>query len=258
MVFVLPTWHSFVIVWNCCSPMFCTFLIPSTADGSAVSLLSRTSRSSRSSSNGLFSYYIKLTSVQTSFLNAFCTIAVWSKWITSSHLPVSWCFFSKSSISAATSRLAIIHRRRAQGLSARPTTPPPLLMQALFCSCAWLMGIAEKTRLVFWIVKLPALNSLATSGCLVGSSVISRRCTEIKWAYVVWSKATNQGTSYVRASRYMLKEDCRWQSTKTSKHSSNYMTVAQYWNWEQLLSSFFEHHSANPIGASSVYVSRLL
>ena len=49
--------------------------------------------------------------------------------------------------------------------------------------CAWSMGIAEKTRLVFWMVKLPALNSqqFATSGCRVGSSVMSRRWTGIQW-----------------------------------------------------------------------------
>jgi len=53
------------------------------------------------------------------------------------------------------------------------------------------------------------------------------------------------GTSYVRESSYMLKEDCRWDRTNTSKHSSIDMTVAQYWHWG-LLSYLFEHHSSNP------------
>ena len=44
------------------------------------------------------------------------------------------------------------------------------------------MGIAVKTRLVFWIVKLPALSYLATYGCLAGSSVMSRRLTGIQRA----------------------------------------------------------------------------
>ena len=178
--FVLSTRHSFVNVWNCCWPILCAFLTASTADGSAISLLSRTSRSSLSSSNGLPSSSITLTSEQTSFLNTFCTLAVWSWWSTSFRLPMSWCASSKSSISATTSGPATIHRRRAIGLFLRPTAPPSLLMEALFCSCAWSMGIGEKTRLVFWIFKLPALNYLATYGCFVGSSVISRRWTGIQ------------------------------------------------------------------------------
>ena len=63
--------------------------------------------------------------------------------------------------------------------------------------------------------------------------------------------------SSVRASRYMLKEDCRWDRTNISKHNSNEMTVAQYWNSGQF-SSLFEHHSSNPKDSSSVSVSQLL
>ena len=42
--------------------------------------------------------------------------------------------------------------------------------------------IAEKTRLVFRIVKLLALNSMTTSECLVSSWVMSWRWTEIQRA----------------------------------------------------------------------------
>ena len=51
--FVLSTRHYFVNGWNCCWPIFCAFLTASTADGSTISLLSRTGRSSLSSSNWL-------------------------------------------------------------------------------------------------------------------------------------------------------------------------------------------------------------
>ena len=131
MGFVLSTIHSFVNVWN-----LCAFLTASTAYGSAISLLSRTSRSSLSSSNGLPSSSITLLSEQTSFLNAFCTFAVWSWWITSCRLPMSWCASSKSLISAVPSGPATNHRWRAIGMCVRPTAPPSLLLQALFCSCA--------------------------------------------------------------------------------------------------------------------------
>ena len=80
MGFVLSTRYSSVNVWNCYCPIFCAFLTTSTADGSAISLLSRTSKTSLSSSNGLPSSSITLTSEQRSFLNAFCTLVVWSRW----------------------------------------------------------------------------------------------------------------------------------------------------------------------------------
>ena len=131
MGFVLSTRHSFVNVWNCCWPIFCAFLTALTADGSAILLQSRTSRSSLSSSNGLPSSSIMLPSEQTSFLNACCTFAVWSWWITSCRLPMSWCASSKSLISAVTSGPATSHSWRALGLSVRPTAPPSLLLQAL-------------------------------------------------------------------------------------------------------------------------------
>ena len=128
--------HSFVNVWNYFWPIFCAFLTATTAYESAISLLSRTTRSSFSSLNGLPSSSITLTSEQISFLNAFCTLADWSWWSTSSHLPMNWCASSKSSISTATLGPATNQPRRALGLSVRPTAPPSLLMQALFCSCA--------------------------------------------------------------------------------------------------------------------------
>ena len=89
-----------------------------------ISLLSMTNRFSLYSSNGLSSPYITLTSEQTSFLNAFCTLIAWSWWSTSSRLPISWCASSKSEISAATPGPATIHHRRALGLSVRLTAPP--------------------------------------------------------------------------------------------------------------------------------------
>ena len=76
MGFVFSTRHSFVNVWNCCWPIFCAFLTASTANGSSISLLSRTSRPSCSSSNELLSSPMKLTSEQTSFLNTFSALAV--------------------------------------------------------------------------------------------------------------------------------------------------------------------------------------
>lgn len=81
--------HFFVTAWNCWWPIFFAFLTVSTAKGSAICLLSRTNRSLLCSSNRLPSSSITLTSEETSFLNAFCALVVWSWWSTSSHLLMS-------------------------------------------------------------------------------------------------------------------------------------------------------------------------
>ncbi len=128
---------------------------------SAISLVSRTSRSVLSSSKGLPRSSIALTREWTSLANAAWTLVVWSWWRVST-LPPQWCCWSwNSSITLATSGPATIQRRRALGLSVRPTAPPSPLTWALFCSCAWSIAIAENTLLVFRTVKLPSLNSLA-------------------------------------------------------------------------------------------------
>ena len=57
-----------------------------------------------------------------------------------------------SPMSLTISGPAIIHRRRAVGMSVRPTAPAwSPLIAALFCSWAWSIRMAEN-----WIEKLPA------------------------------------------------------------------------------------------------------
>lgn len=58
--------------------LLCLHKIVSTDAGCTIYLLSRSSRSLLSSSNGFPSSSITSMSKQTSFLNAFCTLAVWA------------------------------------------------------------------------------------------------------------------------------------------------------------------------------------
>ena len=89
--------------------------------------------------------------------------------------PQCWWPCRNTSMALATSGPAIIQRSRALGLSVRPTAPPSPMINALFCSCAWSIGIEENTFFVFRTVKLPAPHSLATHGCFIWSAAMSLR-----------------------------------------------------------------------------------
>ena len=56
-------------------------------------------------------------------------------------------------------------------------------MAALFCSWAWSTGMAENGLFFSWTMKYPARNYWTISGCVVGSSTMSRRCTGIQFPY---------------------------------------------------------------------------
>jgi hypothetical protein len=61
----------------------------------------------------------------------------------------------------ATSSPAVTQRIKAVGLSFNQTALPYRLMQALFCSCAWLTGNHEKT-FAFCTLKQSSQNILDT------------------------------------------------------------------------------------------------
>ena len=49
---------------------------------------------------------------------------------------------------------------------------------------------------------------------------MSSKCTGIHLAELVWSKAWNQGTNSVNASKYIVNEDCLRERTQTSTNTS--------------------------------------
>ena len=64
------------------------------------------------------------------------------------------CFFCSRAISGPDT----IQRRRAAGLSIMPTAPPSPFTEALFCSCAWSIAIAENVCYDFFTTKFPFTN----------------------------------------------------------------------------------------------------
>ena len=67
-----------VKAWNCSGPILLTFRTLSTAAGPAISFVSRTTRSIRSSGYGLPIFSITLTRERTCLANEVCILGVWS------------------------------------------------------------------------------------------------------------------------------------------------------------------------------------
>ncbi|XP_034006015.1 uncharacterized protein LOC117498063 [Trematomus bernacchii] len=85
---------------------------------------------------------------------------------------------SNSPTTRAISGPDSIHRRRAAGFSVRPTASLSPFTEALFCSWAWSMAIAEKLHVVFF-TAFPFRNCPWTSGWLSFSTIMSRKWTGV-------------------------------------------------------------------------------
>ena len=166
---------------NCSWPIFFTFLTVSTATGPAIPLCQGQSDPCffLDGVAKLFYYADKGADILGERgLHTWCMIMMTC--VLSP--PQCWRPSRNYSMALATSGPAIIQRSRALGLSVRPTAPPSPLINALFCSCTWSIGIEENTFFVFSTVNLPAPNSLDTPGCFIGSAAMSLRSTGIHLA----------------------------------------------------------------------------